>query len=159
MVWMKMHQYERNRVKNKKILYLNIKGIILHWWIIHGDFTQWTFDIACRIHVIIKNTLNLTTYWKIPLKITLFNPLLIWIQYTFPISKTPTFTRYCRYPFFINIFYTPLYFFINFKLHLLYTTHKNHLILIMCSIYMSFFVQYIPPNMNTHGIVLLPSEA
>jgi len=81
--------------------------------IVRGIHLMNLWHIAC-VHDILNNTPNLTTYWKIPLKIILFNPLPIRTQYTFPISKTPTFTRYYRYPFFIDIFYTPLCFYINF---------------------------------------------
>jgi len=46
--------------------------------------TLW--NIMC-IHGLLNNTTNLTTYWKIPLKFTLFNPLPIQTQYTCQFEK------------------------------------------------------------------------
>ena len=69
---------------------------------------------------ILNNTLYCTTYWKIPLKITLFNPLPIQTVYIFPILKTPTSLDIVGILFFINIFYTSLYVLMNFELNFLY---------------------------------------
>ena len=79
------------------------------------------WHIKC-VRDILNNTHNLTTYWKIPLKITLFNPLKIQTQYTFPINKPLLSLDIVGIHFFINIFYTLLYFFINFELQFLYLT-------------------------------------
>ena len=47
-------------------------------------------------HKILKNIPNFTKYWKMPSKIVL---LKLPLNIPFPIKKTSSFTRYCRYPF------------------------------------------------------------
>ena len=101
--------------------------------------------IMC-VHGLLNNTLNLTTYLKIPLKITFFNPLPIRTQYTFPIFRNVYFHQIWQVSiFFINIFYTHLYFSLILS-SIFYTfQYKNFLPPIICSIYYVIFSSiYIP---------------
>lgn len=79
---------------------------------------------------ILNKTCNLTTYWKAPLKMTLFNPLPIQTQYTFPIKKQPHSLDIANIHFFIKIFYAyqyenlsppiypPIFYFILSSIHI-----------------------------------------
>lgn len=72
------------------------------------------------------------------------------------LKKIHTFTRYCRYPIFRKHFFIPLYIFsLNLSSIFIPTNIKVLYPLYIPQYIMSFFAQYIYPNMNANGIIFL----